>query len=149
VSLLETAKRYDLAVSKEQRSWFEGLHKRPLEWAAPFPAEQMLYMAQDIEVPCRIAQRQQALIERYGLEAVTRLENEALPAIASMEAHGALIDQARWRQVLHIKRERQAVLERELRDTLGQALYEARQAAYPVRVQRHEAYQQARAAEEK
>jgi DNA polymerase-1 len=149
VSLLETAKRYDLSVTKEQRSWFEGLYTRPLEWAAPFPEAQLLYMAQDIVVPYQIEERQRALVEQYNLRAVTQLENEALPAIASMEAHGARIDQERWKQALHRKRERQAVLEHELRDTLGTALSEARQTSYPAQAQRYAAYQQALTTEEK
>jgi len=35
VSLLETARRYAIAVSKAERQWFEGLNQRP-EWRAPF-----------------------------------------------------------------------------------------------------------------
>ncbi|HZR41701.1 MAG TPA: DNA polymerase, partial [Ktedonobacteraceae bacterium] len=149
VSLLETAKRYGFSVTKEQRSWFERLDTRTQEWTSPFPPEQLTYMAQDIEVPCQIAERQAPLVQRYGLEEVVRLENQTLPAIASMEIRGALIDQVRWKQVLERKRERQAVLEQELVETLGAALFAARQRSYPEHIKQYEAYQQALHAEEK
>jgi DNA polymerase I-like protein with 3'-5' exonuclease and polymerase domains len=50
VSLQATAARYGITVSKEQSAWYLHLHQRPQEWAAPFQQEQLIYMAQDMEV---------------------------------------------------------------------------------------------------
>ena len=48
-SLLATAERYGITVTKEQRSWFIDLDKRPSEWAALLPDAQLAYIRQDIE----------------------------------------------------------------------------------------------------
>src|SRR5437667_3452804 len=128
--MLGRAKRYQLTVTKEERGWFVGLHTRADEWATPFPPEQVAYMVQDIEVPFLVADAQQSLVHQHGLEEVVQLEVQALPAIAAMEVHGALVDQERWRQALHIKRARQTELEQTLIDTLGNALFAARLQRY-------------------
>ncbi len=148
-SLLETAKRYEITVTKEQRSWFIDLHQRPEEWNAPFPEEQLSYIVQDIDVPYRIAEKQQPLLTHHALEEVTRLEHAALPAIAAMEVRGALIDQVRWKQVLETKRARQRALEQELVQVLGTALRTAQERTYQVQIEKNAVYQQALQAEEK
>ncbi len=148
-TLLETAKRYDLAVSKEQRAWFEGLDKRSAEWAAPFPEDQRRYMIQDVEVAYQVYERQHAHLEQHGLLAVVSLENEALPALAAMEVHGVLIDQTGWRAVLQAKHERQGTIEQDLTERLGQALQTARQQTNAKLAAAYSAYQQALQAEEK
>jgi DNA polymerase-1 len=142
VSLLETARRYGIAVSKAERQWFEGLNQRPEEWQAPFPHVQVDYMVQDIEVPLRIREQQLPLLKHHHLETVMHIENQALPATASMEVHGALIDQETWRQVLRRKRERQATLEQTLLETLGTAFTEVRQQRYQQQVAHYTAYQE-------
>lgn len=144
VGLRDIAARYQISVSKEERSWFEKLDERPEDWTAPFPAEQLRYMIQDIEVPFQIAERQALPLKQYCVEAVARLENESLPAIAAMEAHGALVDQERWREVLRAKQSRRAALEQELVTTLGRALEAVRQQQKAERA----TYQQALLAEE-
>lgn len=121
ISLQETARRYDLSVSKEERSWFIGLHHTDA-WYIPFPEQQLTYIMQDIRIPFAIAEQQQAAISLLHLEEVVALEHEALPAIASMEAHGTLIDLARWKEVLNRKRTSQATLEHELVQEFTQAL---------------------------
>src|SRR6266487_2787375 len=64
-SLLASAERYGMAVTKEQRSWFIDLDTRPAEWAALLPEAQLAYIRQDIEVPYQIWERQQgALAQR-------------------------------------------------------------------------------------
>ncbi len=148
VSLLETAKRYEIAVTKEQRSWCIDLHQRPGEWDAPFPEEQLAYIVQDIVVPYRVVEQQRPLLTQYTLEEVTHLEHRALPAIAAMEVHGALIDQARWKQVLKGKRARQQVLEQGLVEELGAALRSAQEQMHQAQSARYAAHQQARRAEE-
>jgi DNA polymerase I len=149
VSLLETAKRYELPVTKEQRSWFIDLHQRPGEWDAPFPPEQLAYIVQDIDVPYHIAERQCLLLVEHALEPVAHLEHRALPAISAMEVHGALIDQARWKQALEGKRARQRVLEQGLVEELGAALHTAQEQTYQAQSARYALYQQALRAEEK
>lgn len=126
-NLRDMALRYGLQVSKEERKWFQGLDARPTEWAAPFPTEQLDYMVQDIEVPYRIAQLQQPLLEQHSLQDIADLENFCVPALASLEYHGMLVDQERWRQILRTKEARRAELERTLITTLGQALTTARE----------------------
>ncbi|GHO50949.1 hypothetical protein KSX_91120 [Ktedonospora formicarum] len=120
--LRETATRYHLTVTKEARSWFPDLHTRPDEWAAPFPAEQLVYMVQDIEIPYAIVQRQRTYIQAMALSQVVQLENEAVPALAAMEMRGVYIDGERWRGILKRKRERQQALEPQLIEMLGAAL---------------------------
>lgn len=125
VSLLETAKRYGLTVSKAERKWFEDLDTRP-EWQEPFPEHILAYMAQDIHVPLRIQQYQQSPIDLHGCRDVITLEMNALPAIASMEVQGILVDRLRWQDVLVAKQKRQDILGNALQQTLGQALYESK-----------------------
>jgi DNA polymerase-1 len=127
-SLQATAERYGLEVKKEAREWFPGLDTRPAEWRAPFPAEQLEYIRQDIAAPCMVYARQQEHIERAGLARIVTLENEALPAIASMEVAGVRVDVEHWRAVLSAKQERQQQIEAQLRDVLGNALASQQQA---------------------
>jgi len=149
VSLLETAKRYEIPITKEQRSWFIDLHQRSGEWDAPFPPEQLTYIVQDIDVPYRVAERQRLLLVEHASGPVAHLEHAALPAIAAMEVHGALTDQARWKQVLEGKRARQRVLEQGLIQELGAALHAAQEQTYQAQSEKYAAYQQALQAEEK
>ncbi|HZU00168.1 MAG TPA: DNA polymerase [Ktedonobacteraceae bacterium] len=148
MSLQETAARYGFSVSKAQRDWFVDLHKRQ-DWLRPFPPEQTAYMVQDIEAPYRIACAQQEILQQQGLEEVARLENQALPAIASMEVHGAFIDQAQWKHILACKQERQMALERELAEALGSARYRAQQQRQVQQQREYEVYQQALGEEKK
>ncbi len=145
VALRETAARYQIPVSKEERSWYEKLDERPQEWAAPFPPEQLRYMVQDIEAPFQIAEQQASLLERYGVRGVAELENACLPAVAAMEARGALIDRKRWLEVLRVKQARRAALEAELIETLGGAL----RAVHQAQESEEQTYQQALREEEK
>lgn len=143
--LRDIAARYGLTVSKEERNWFVGLDTRTAEWAAPFPEEQVRYMVQDIEVPYRIAQLQQPLLEQHHLQHIANLENSCVPALASIECHGVLIDRERWLHALHLKEVQRSDLEKELKSTLSQALETVR-GKQEVAYQR---YQQAKYVEEK
>jgi DNA polymerase I-like protein with 3'-5' exonuclease and polymerase domains len=122
VSLLNTAARYDIEVTKEARNWFISLDQRPDEWDAPLPFEQLTYIEQDIKVPHLLIEKQQEAIRRLGLKQVIDLENDALPTIAAMEVQGITVDTARWKRILQTKQARQAVLEAQLKQTLGIAL---------------------------
>jgi DNA polymerase-1 len=147
VSLQKTAARYEIAVTKEQRAWFPGLDQRPQEWKAPFPTEQLTYMVQDVEVAYQLYTLQEAKLHTHHLEAVTALENEALPAVAAMELQGICIDTAHWREILKRKQLRQEGLEQRVRTVLGQALqttYNAHQDTLRTEEKRlMQAYQQA------
>jgi DNA polymerase-1 len=143
--LRDIAARYQIPVSKEGRSWFEDLDKRPSEWVAPFPDEQVRYMIQDIEVPYRIAGMQQDLLERHQLQQIATLEYTCLPALAAIELHGTLIDRERWRQALQRKEARRDALAARLLEKLSEPLAQVRE----QRVGVYQRYQQTRHAEEK
>lgn len=125
-NLRAIAARYGLAVSKEERCWFQRLDQRPEQWAAPFPVEQVRYMLQDIEIPFSIAQKQQPQLERMGLREIAELENTCLPALTAMELHGVLIDPERWRAALGRKRSRRDELAETLRVAFAQVGEETR-----------------------
>jgi DNA polymerase-1 len=148
-TLRETAERYQLKVTKQPRNWFVGLATRPTEWHAPFPHEQLVYMVQDIEIAYRLVDLQGPHVAKHKLGTVMQLENQALPAIASMEVHGILIDKEQWQRILQAKRAQQAKIEQELVETLGAALHASRQQKFQAQDQQYQSYQHARVAEEK
>ncbi len=121
-SLQASAGRYDIAITKEQRSWFIDLDRRPSEWTAPLPEAQLGYIRQDIEVPYQIWERQQETIVQQDLMRVVSLEHQTLPVIAAMELHGVCIDVERWRSILVVKRVQKAELEGRIKQVLGEAL---------------------------
>ena len=137
--LRDIAARYRLTVSKEERNWFQDLDTRPVDWAAPFPTEQVRYMVQDIEVPARIADMQHEALERHHLQGIAELEHACLPALAAIELHGVLIDQRPWRQAIQRKEARRDALAAGLAKVLGEALEQ-------TRTQQNTAYQQYREA---
>ncbi len=124
-SLLNSAQRYGIIVTKEQRSWFINLDSRTSEWTAPLPEEQLAYIRQDIEVPYQIYERQQEAIAQQELARVVAVEQQALPAIAAMEVQGVCVDVARWRDILAARHEQKAALEQHLKEVLGLALARA------------------------
>lgn len=125
--LLEAAERYNLAVSKQERNWFIDLDQRILEWMAPFPVEQLNYMAQDIKVPYTIWEMQHSKIAEQNLRDIVDLEHMTLPAISSMEVQGVAIDIDRWRGIIAAITEKQTELETLLQTTVGKAYLEYRE----------------------
>jgi len=121
-SLQKVAERYEITVTKEQRSWFIDLDRRPSEWDAPLPEGQLTYIRQDIEVPYQIWERQQETVARQDLGRVVALEHQALPAIAAMEIHGVCVDVERWRSILEAKHQQGIELEAVIKQVLGEAL---------------------------
>src|SRR5256714_838142 len=121
-SLLNTAARYGIKVTKEERNWFVGLDEREDEWNAPLPSAQITYIEQDIRVPHQIIVAQQPEIERQRLAQVIELENAALPSIAALEVQGVAVDTARWQRIIEAKLARKVKLEAELKAVLGEAL---------------------------
>ena len=122
VSLKNTATRYGIEVSKEERNWFVDLDERPEEWNRPLPESQIAYIEQDIKVPYRIIEAQQEQIEKQNLTRVIELENAALPAIAEVEVKGIAVDVERWQAILSAKQSRKAKLQADLKEVLGNAL---------------------------
>lgn len=96
VNMHDIAERYGFPVSKEERSWFIGLDQRPDEWDAPFPQAQLEYARQDVSVVHLIAEKQQELIDQYGLQEVVDLETRILPAVAGMQHYGLAVDREKW-----------------------------------------------------
>ena len=131
-SLLASGERYGITVTKEQRSWFIDLEKRPLEWSAPLPDTQLAYIRQDIEVPYHIYERQQETIAQHDLARVMSVEHQALPAIAAMEVHGVCVDVERWRGILSVRRKQKAELETQIKHVLGEALARVQPAQEPL-----------------
>jgi DNA polymerase I len=144
-NLRDIAARYQLSVSKEERSWFEGLDERPAAWAAPFPDEQLRYIVQDIEVPYRIAAMQKDLLVYHQLQDIAALEYACLPALAAIELRGVLIDRERWQQALQRKEARRDVLAASLIEKLSEPLERARK----QQCEAYQGHQQALGAEEK
>lgn len=95
VNMHDIAERYGFHVSKEERSWFFDLDKRP-EWYEPFPQEQLQYGRQDVAVVHLISEAQQKLIDQYGLQEVVDLEARVLPATAGMQHYGLRVDREKW-----------------------------------------------------
>lgn len=126
VSMFESAKRYGIAVSKEERSWFIDLDKRKGEWEAPFPFAQRIYMVQDIQVPIRIMLDQYEKITQYQLQEVVDIEHKVLPAISAMEVTGVFVDRAVWKTVLAQAKQDHVRLEQELQAILGKAIDDSR-----------------------
>jgi len=121
VSLLHTAARYGLEVTKEERNWFVDLDQR-LEWEEPLPSEQLAYIEQDIKVPSLLIGNQKEAIGRLGLQRVIDLENGALPMIAAMEVKGISVEVARWERILQMQQTRHLELTTHLKQTFGMAL---------------------------
>jgi DNA polymerase-1 len=148
-SLLETAQRYNLKVNKQQREWFIGLDTRAEEWEGHFPDQQLVYMVQDVDIPYRIAELQRPLLAQQGLERVVQLENQALPALVSMEVHGVLIDRDRWKSILADKQARKEEIEHELVETLGSAIQKGREQNLQDQKKQREKYKRQRTTEGK
>ncbi len=94
VSLSSVARRYGLAVSKEERNWFIDLDKRPA-WNEPIPQEQYVYARQDVSVIHRIKALQEPRIKKLGLEEVVELEMSAKPAEVLKSYWGLSVDKER------------------------------------------------------
>src|SRR5579875_867171 len=129
VTMHDTASRYGLQVTKEQRSWFIGLDTR-MEWYAELPQEQLMYCVQDVTIPLLIYERQQPILEEKGLTHIAELENLCLPAIARMELDGCYVDRERWKAIIDRKKTQRSHLETELQIALDAAIQEHRQRVY-------------------
>jgi DNA polymerase-1 len=137
VNLEATAKRYGIAVSKEERSWFIDLDQRP-EWNEPFPDAQVSYMAQDVEVLPAIALAQKKLLLKLGLVQVTNIEMRCLLALVEMECAGIRIDVDGWRAFIAEKETEAKRLENEVLAVIGTAIMRERIRAYDRAVRQYD-----------
>lgn len=143
MNLKAVAKRRGIEMSKEEREWFykpAPLHERP-EWSAPFPDEQVEYMAKDITVLRPIAQAQMADIKERGLMEVFKIEMRCLPALVEMEYTGIHIDVENWRAFIRDKEEEAGRLEGEALSVIGSAILDKRIRDYDAALAEWEAGQ--------
>ena len=91
LSLAHVVKRYlNKTLSKEVRNQFVGLTGQP------FTDNQVLYGAKDVVYLLGIVEHQQELLDRYNLNDVAKLENDAVLAFSDIEFEGMHIDQQEW-----------------------------------------------------
>lgn len=69
-------------------------------WFEPFPQAQLEYARQDVSVVHLIAEKQQELIDQYGLQEVIDIEAGILPAVAGMQHYGLRIDRGKWLSII-------------------------------------------------
>src|SRR6266851_3133003 len=99
LDMASIAGRYGVGGSKEERKWFINLDQRP-EWNEPLPAEQLAYIRQDVSVPHKVKEAQQAAINKYELSEVIELEMAFLPVVVGKEVWGVQIEQKGWLSVI-------------------------------------------------
>ena len=89
--LAQVCERYlGVVLNKEVRSSFIGLTTKA------YTNEQIEYGAKDVEYLCKIRNKQLPLIEKYQLENVVQLENDAVLGFADIEYNGLDIDKEAW-----------------------------------------------------
>ena len=92
--LKDLCKRYlNVDLNKEVRNQFIGLTGQP------FRSDQIVYGAKDVEYLCKIKNLQQPDIDKYKLQNVVDLENEAVLAFADMEYNGLDLDVLEWNKL--------------------------------------------------
>jgi DNA polymerase-1 len=141
--LEQTAAMYGEAVSKDERGWFytpAPLDERPEEWEAPFPADQISYMEQDVDVLPAIMAGQLAKLKSMGLVEVFKIEMRCLLALVEMEHAGIFIDVVGWREFITIKEAEAKRLENEALALIGPAILKVRIESYDREVRHYEAY---------
>lgn len=99
-------------LNKEVRNQFIGLTGQA------YRDDQIVYGAKDVEYLCKIRQMQLPEIEKYKLQNVVDLENEAVLAFADIEFNGLEIDRDAWEDIAKHS-EKQALT---MRDQLDQML---------------------------
>ena len=142
MTLAELSKRYsNVMMSKEERNWFIDLDQREDEWNAPFPEEQLVYSALDVDVLPEIYSKQVTDLHRRELFAVAELEMRTLPALAQMELAGIKIDTEGWQAFIEQKTRETLTLEDRLLGLVGPVILERQWAAYDEQKALHDTYQ--------
>jgi DNA polymerase I len=124
-NLLALGERYKVSVSKEERSWFIDLDKRP-EWHLPFPQEQIEYMGQDVTALFPIQRQQLTQISALELAQVCNLEFKAIAPVAEIELAGVPVDVEKWRDIMVEVEQELVKTEEEAIAVFGPAILEAR-----------------------
>lgn len=143
LSLLATANRYEIPVTKEEVIWFVDLDQRG-EWFDPFPQEQIDYMEQDVFVPLQIREMQEWKLEQEGMLDVAVIEDEALPAFAFMEYCGCQVDIPRWREIVDILSAEHEQLQSELQAELSGYIQASRRKRYDEAKKAYDAWKELR-----
>jgi DNA polymerase I len=133
-------------MSKEARSWFIDLDKRPDEWNAPFPTEILDYAAKDLAYLETIMTKQQERLDIAKTRKVFDLEMRCLPALAQMELAGIRIDTDGWRRFVAEKSAEALDLEDKLLMLVGPTILEQRWQTYDEDLAKWQAYQDEKAA---
>jgi DNA polymerase I-like protein with 3'-5' exonuclease and polymerase domains len=119
-NLKSVAKKYGIEdISKEERNWFIDLGRRKEEWDAPFPAQQVAYMCQDVETLEPIYASQKKKLAARNLLDVATLEFATIKPVAAMEVNGILVDEGRWRDFADRKKQEAMQHEGEAIQTFG------------------------------
>ena len=89
--LKDLCKRYlNVELNKDVRNQFIGLTGQP------FRSDQIVYGAKDVEYLCKIKNLQQPDIDKFKLQNVVDLENQAVLGFADMEYNGLHLDVLEW-----------------------------------------------------
>jgi DNA polymerase-1 len=112
-----TAARYGVTLTKEPRSWFAGLDKRP-SWYEALPPEQLAYAAKDVAALPAIAACQRGSIALQGLEQTVELEMRCLPTVIAMELVGIRVDVPGWRAYIEGRQREAQQVERRIQAQL-------------------------------
>jgi len=95
--LKDLCQRYlNVELNKEVRNLFIGLTGQP------FTDDQIVYGAKDVEYLCKIKELQQPTIDKYKLQNVVNLENEAVKSFADIEYNGLDLDTEQWKELENI-----------------------------------------------
>ena len=141
LTLKSVAASYGLAeMSKDERSWFIDLDQRP-EWNQPFPNEQLLYGAKDVEVLQPIMQEQQVSLKELRLIPVAQLEMRTLPALVEVEHAGVHVDVDGWRAFIEEKKAQAAELETKALEVFGAPILAQRQIDYDLALIEYEQWE--------
>ena len=93
-ALKDLCKRYfDVELNKDVRNKFINLNGKS------FDNNQIIYGAKDVEYLCKIRELQLPVTEKYKLQNVVNLENEAVLALADIEYNGLDLDQDKWKSL--------------------------------------------------
>ena len=128
-------------MSKSERNYFIDLDKRPDEWEAALPAEQIEYAAFDVRVLPELYARQVEMLSHFDLFRAAKLEMDALPAIASIEQSGVRVDVAGWRAFIQEKEAEAKEIESRALEVFGGAILAARTQQYDRKLAEYGAWE--------
>lgn len=131
------AASYGMRLDKSAQTDFVDFDKKP-EWSQPFTARHLEYMAHDITAPLLIHRKQQAKLKELQLQEVAAIENAALPAFASMELAGCLVDVAQWRAIIAEQKREEQRLNQEITALLAPMYEQHTRISYERKLRQYE-----------